>query len=69
MPYFTIYYPRLAERLSQNGIKVTRRKSIYDENRSTWTCQLDRKAAEIIKDFYLERGKTVPEIVETVLRE
>lgn len=65
-PFFIIY-PRLAERLTMNGIEVTRSQNIYNPSRPAWKCALTKDAAEVIEAFLKERQKTVPDIVLEVL--
>ena len=61
-PFF-ITRARLAERLAMEGIEVTPCQNIYDPQKPAWKCKLTRQAAEIIRDDYMEIGKTLPEVV------
>lgn len=59
---------RLAENLIMAGIPVEPCQNIYHADREAWKCDLSKKSAEVIRDFYHSIGKNLPDNVRDYLQ-
>ncbi len=66
-PYF-IANRRLAEHLSLNSVVLTPVQNIYRPEDPAWKTPLTKETAALIREFYNEAGKSVPDVVIETLK-
>lgn len=64
---FYCYRPSLTTKLSAAGYKFKTAPSPWDANRVSWIFELDRRGAELVKEYYENVGRDVPRILSGVL--
>lgn len=61
--------PRLANELQNAGYELKQTRSVWNPAQLAWEFTLDRRSAEIVKNFYDQIGKPAPAAVQKFLQE
>lgn len=64
---FYCYRPSLTTKLSTAGYTFKTVPSPWDPDRMSWIFELDRRGAELVKEYYQSVGRDVPRILLGVL--
>lgn len=66
--FYTTWH-RLAEQLVASGYTLEPCENIYSPGKKAWKLILTNDAAEEISNFYLDHGKSVPNVVTMALHQ